>query len=631
MGDRQPTPPDPNRMELHYGAPTRLETQVQEMGATGDKYVIEYRMLPMQDAIRLATVVIRPRTEGRVPALMVRTPYQDPHSHQLGYGVFRRAFASGWAVVIQNERGTGWSDGPYSVIGHGASDCADTLTWVAGQDWSNGSVGLIGCSSPAENQLRIAAEGHPALKAGVPLSAGAGVGNIPGCEGNHGFFYKGGIPVLWQKARWYHPAAVLHRPTLPASDDPDDMERAMRNFSLTAPSPRDKHYAAALERSVRTPPSGDVLKRLGVPTTGFDTYMRVNPLDPVWDEADHIHAHHTGATPQLNINGWLDFAAYETVKLFEFQQHHADQYLIMAASSHCAMIRAASPQAMLGDRPVGNTTFPYEDIMWGWFRRFLAGDADAWTPMPKVQVFLMGASQWLTGDRWPLAETRVSTLYLHSGGHAQSLWGDGLLAATPNAGASPPDLLLADPENPVQTLGMALGSDPIVCDQRDAEARADVLVYSTPALRTAVAVVGDVDAVLYVSTDVPDADVFVKLVDVYPDGTAYNVAWSCLRMRYRDSYQAPTLLEPGRVYAIRIKGITTANYFGPGHQMRLEVAGSNFPLVDRNWHTGGVNAEEVHGPVAHITLHHDREHPSRLEFYEYQGAIRPHSAPDREP
>ena len=102
-------------------------------------------------------------------------------------------------------------------------------------------------------------------------------------------------------------------------------------------------------------------------------------------------------------------------------------------------------------------------------------------------------------------------------------------------------------------------------------------------------------------------------------------------MRYRDSYQAPTLLEPGRVYAVRIKGITTANYFGPGHQMRLEVAGSNFPLVDRNWHTGGVNAEEVHGPVAHITLHHDREHPSRLEFYEYQGAIRPHSAPDREP
>jgi predicted acyl esterase len=586
-------------------------------------------MLPMRDATRLSTVVIRPRARTRAPVLMVRTPYQSPATHQLGYDVFRKAFAAGWAVVIQNERGTGWSDGPYSVIGHGTVDCADTLSWIADQEWSNGSVGLIGCSSPAENQLRIAAEGHPALRAGVPMSAGAGVGNIPGCEGNHGFFYKGGIPVLLQKARWYYPSAILRRPALPPGDDPDELERAMRHFILTMPSARDKEYAAALQRAIRTPPSADVLQRLGVPRTGFDTYMRVNPLDPVWDEADHIHAHHTGATPQLNINGWLDFSAYETVKLFEFQQHHPDQYLIMAASSHCAMIRSASPQALLGDRPVGNTTFPYDDIIWAWFRRFLNDDTDAWLPMPRVQVFLMGASQWLTGDRWPLPETRSSALYLQSGGHAQTLWGDGVLATAPGAAAGASDTILADPENPVQTLGMALGADPIVCDQRAAEARADVLVYSTPRLRDGVAIVGDVEAVLHVSTDVPDADLVVKLVDVYPDGTAYNVAWSALRLRYRDSYRDPVHLNPGQIYEIRIKGITTANYFGPGHQMRLEVAGSNFPLLDRNWHTGGPNSEEVHGRVARITLHHDAEHPSRIEFHRYTGAIRPNSAPDR--
>ncbi|MGC8487708.1 MAG: CocE/NonD family hydrolase, partial [Clostridia bacterium] len=268
---------DPNMLELHYGAPTGLETHLQELGATGDKYIVEYRMLAVRDGVRLATVIVRPRAEGPVPAIMVRTPYQNPATHRLGYNVFRKAFSAGWAAVIQNERGTGWSDGPYGLIAQGAEDCADTLTWIAEQDWSNGSVGLIGCSSSAENQLVVAAEGHPALKAGVPMSPGAGVGNIPGCEGNNGLFYKGGIPVISTWTRWYHPAAVLERPRLPDSDDPDVLERAMRNFVVTSPGSRDPAYKAALERIRRTPPSGDVLKRMGVPKTGYDTYMRATP------------------------------------------------------------------------------------------------------------------------------------------------------------------------------------------------------------------------------------------------------------------------------------------------------------------------------------------------------------------
>jgi len=620
---------DPGAFELHYGAPTTLETDIQGMGATGDRYLVEYRMLPVRDGVRLATVVIRPRAAGRVPVIMVRTPYENPASHHLRYDVFGRAFRAGWAAVVQNERGTGWSDGPFSLIGHGAEDCADTLTWIAGQPWSNGHVGLIGCSSSAENQLRVAAEGHPALKAGVPMSPGAGVGNIPGCEGNDGLFYKGGIPVLSTWSRWYHPSAVLERPRLPDSDDPDALERAMRTFVVTSPGSRDPEYRRTLDRLVRTAPSGDVLKRMGVPRTGYDTYMRVTPMDPVWEEPAHLHARHTGATPQININGWLDVGAYESVKLFEFQQHHPDQYLIMAASDHCAMIRAASPQAMLGDRPMGNTTFPYDDIIWAWFRRFLNGEPDAWTPMPKVQVFLMGAGRWLTGDRWPLPETRWESLHLGSGGHAQSLWGDGTLATAEDPSSHPADDVPADPHNPVQTLGIALGADPVVCDQRPAEARADVLVYSTPPLDEGVAIVGDVDAVLHVSVDVPDADVFVKLVDVYPDGTAYNVAWSAVRLRYRESMASPTPVTPGTVYEVRIKGMTTANHFGPGHRIRLEVSGSNFPLADRNWHTGGPNADETDGPVAHITVHHDRAHPSRLEYHRYTGAIRPNQAPGR--
>ena len=114
------------------------------------------------------------------------------------------------------------------------------------------------------------------------------------------------------------------------------------------------------------------------------------PTTPAWDTVDLIHAEHAGATPALNINGWMDVGAYETVKLFEFQQHHPEQYLIMAPTEHCKMTITA-PDAKLGDRPVGDTTFPYDEIVASWFDRLLRDAADDWKPMPKVQVFLMGA------------------------------------------------------------------------------------------------------------------------------------------------------------------------------------------------------------------------------------------------
>lgn len=610
---------------LYPGAPTSLEARVKALGATGDKYQMDYRMLTMRDGVRLATVIIRPRTADGVPVVMERTPY----TRHLSYDVYRRVFNAGWAVVIQNERGTGWSDGDFSLLGHVADDCADTMTWIAQQDWSNGNVALLGCSSPAENQLRVSAQGHPVLKCGVPMSAGAGVGDIPGAEGSQGLFYKGGIPVLSTWTAWYAPSGFLRRPRLAPTDDPEELKRAMRNFSMTSPSMRDPEYAECLAETRLRPPSGDVLIRMGVPESGYDTYVTRSPADPIWETVDLITAAHNGATPALNINGWLDVGAYETVKLFEFQQHHPDQYLIMAASSHCAMLRSASPEAMLGDRPMGNTTFPYDDVIMTWFQRFLTGDETAWKPMPKVQVFLMGASQWLTGEQWPLSDTRPASLYLSSDGHAETLWGDGALEPSPVDGRETPDTFISDPANPVQTLGAGLGMNPVVTDQRTVECRRDVLVYSTPPLAEGRAMVGDVTAVLYVSADVPDADVYIKLVDVYPDGTAYNVAWSCLRLRYREGFAHPTLLDPDAIYQIEVTGITTANYFGPGHRIRLEVAGSNFPLADRNWHTGGANEQEVSGPIAHLTLLHDADHPSRIEFREYTGAIVPNSAPSR--
>ncbi|MGH3156076.1 MAG: CocE/NonD family hydrolase, partial [Streptosporangiaceae bacterium] len=373
---------------------------------------------------------------------------------------------------------------------------------------------------------------------------------------------------------------IRYRADLPAGAEGDELARIFRQYSVTAPDFESPEYTEALDKATRQAPSGRILRRMGSPLTGYQTVMADGPASPAWKTVDLINASHTGATPSININGWMDVGAHETVKLFEFQQQHPDQYLIMAGTEHCRML-ATSPEARLGQRPIGDTRFPYDEIIISWFDRFLCDEPDAWKPMPKVQVFLMGANTWLTGESWPLPDTETRTLFLASGKAANTLWGDGALV--PAARGAGIDEFIADPHNPVQSLGGDLGThDPICTDQRVIECRADVLVYSTPVLTEPVTIAGDVTAELHVSADVEDADVFVKLVDVYPDGTAYNLADTCLRLRYRDSFEHPAKLVPGEIHRVQIGGITTANYFPAGHRIRIEIAGSNFPLADRN-------------------------------------------------
>jgi uncharacterized protein len=602
--------------------PTALESAVRELGADTVRYRVDYMMLPMRDGVRLATVVIRPRAAGRYPTLLVRTPYQVTSFPDQFRPVHAAQFRNGYVLIVQNERGSEWSEGEFGFLTNTTADAQDTLDWVSAQEWSNGRVGLHGCSSTAENQLKLAAIGHPALRACVAMSSGAGIGDVPGAEGSKGLFYRGGVPMIGAATRWFAPFGIRLRPKLPATAHGDELSRIFRRYLVSAPNSRDPEYDRALGKSARQAPSGEVLRRMGAPLTGYETYLAEGPAGPAWREVDLIDASHTGATPSLNINGWMDIGAYETVKLFEFQQHHPEQYLIMAPTEHCRML-GTGPDARLGDRPMGDTRFPYDEIVISWFDRFLRDEPADWRPMPKVQVFLMGAATWLTGDSWPLPGTEERTFFLASAKSASTLWGDGTLVPAPGPpGPAGTDEFIADPRNPVPSMGGGLGMDPVCADQRDAECRADVLVYSTPVLDEPLAIVGDVRAELFVSADVEDADVFVKLVDVYPDGTAYNLADSCLRLRYRDGFGQPAKLVTGEIYRVEVRGITTANYFPPGHQVRIEIAGSNFPVADRNWHTGGRNELASDGPVAHITVHHGAGHASALHFRAYTGEVR---------
>jgi len=209
------------------------------------------------------------------------------------------------------------------------------------------------------------------------------------------------------------------------------------------------------------------------------------------------------------------------------------------------------------------------------------------------------------------------TFFLSSGGRANTLDGDGALApAAPTEDR--PDRFTYDPMDPVPSYGgnvcctgnaVAGGA----FDQRKMETRRDILVYTSEPLSEGVEVSGPIDVALFVSSDVRDTDVTVKLIDVYPDGPAYNLDETIQRLRYREGYDRPPVwMEPDKVYRVVLQPMTTSNYFEAGHRIRIEVSSSNFPRFDRNLNTGGRNYDEGMGVAAHNAVHHSKQYPSQV-------------------
>src|SRR3954454_6446490 len=244
-------------------------------------------------------------------------------------------------------------------------------------------------------------------------------------------------------------------------------------------------------------------------------------------------------------------------------------------------------------------------------------DSPPATPAPRVRIFVMGIDQWRDEQDWPLPDTRYTDYHLHSGGSANTRDGDGTLELdAPSAEAR--DGFRYDPRDPVPTAGGAL-LPPLPgligpVDQRVVDGRADVLCYTGPVLTEPAEVTGFVELKVFVSSTAVDTDITAKLVDVFPDGKAINLCDGILRLRYRNSLSEPELMTPGEVYEVTVPMSVTSNVFLPGHRIRLDVSGSNFPHYDRNSNTGGVISSEALEDMVIVdtTVHHGGARPSRL-------------------
>ncbi len=561
--------------------------------------------VPMRDGTVLYADVYRPEAAGRYPVILLRTPYNKalPRVAYLQLDPMRAA-SRGYALLVQDVRGRFASEGAFYTFRHEVEDGYDTVEWAAGQPWSDGNVGMYGASYMGATQWLAALAKPPHLRCLVPM--------ITASDYHEGWTYQGGAFQLGFNLSWTLANLVLtnlsHFKLTPADlaavraeliDAVDRMCGAFEHLPLDA-------YP--------------MLRKHGLADYYYD--WLAHPDDDAYWHQWNIESRHAEITvPALNIGGWYDIFLGGTLRNFLGMRRNGptpaarSQRLIVGPWFHGLLWPNINGEVDFGVLSQG-VAIDLDAILLRWYDHWLKGIDTGMLAEPPVKLFVMGENRWRDESDWPTTRARETRFYLHGGGRAATLAGDGRLG-TEAPGHEPADHYLYDPRNPVPTRGGALccwqAAVPAgAYDQCQVEARPDVLVYTTPPLEVPVEVVGPVIAKLWAASSAPDTDFTAKLVDVEPSGYARNLTDGIVRARYRESTARTSLIEPGRVYEYTIDLWATANVFKAGHRVRLEISSSNFPRFDRNPNTGRPFPSEAELRPAMQTIFHDETRPSHV-------------------
>ncbi len=560
-----------------------------------DEYAVSFESnvpVKMRDGVTLRADIYRPKADGKFPVLLQRTPYNKGGGVEFGL----KGAAHGYVVVIQDVRGRYASEGEWYTFKHESLDGYDTVEWAAALPYSDGRVGMFGGSYVGATQM-LAAIAHPPHLAGIcPY--------VTGSNYHSNWTYQGGAFEQWFNQSW---TSGLAQNTFNRNvSDRTNATKGMWQLPLGS-------YALFND-----------LTDSGVPVSVeslapyFADWLAHPSEDEYWKQWS-IEAHFQEITvPQLTIAAWYDLFQDGSLRNYVGVKAHGatdaarrGQHLLVVVGGH------AGNGPKIGEVDFGPASHFDEDaVTLAWYDYLFKSAQNEFAGKP-VKIFVMGANQWREEDDWPLARAQPTKYFLHSTGKANSLRGNGALSTVAPGATEAPDQYVYDPANPAPTIGGPLCCDsahlpPGPRDQRPAEARDDVLVYSTPPLASDMEVTGPVSLELYVKSSAVDTDFTAKLVDVWPDGFAQNLTDGILRARYRSSQEKPELMTPGQIYKLSIDVWSTSNVFKKGHALRLEVSSSNFPRFNRNLNTGEDNGTGQRFVTATNTILHDTEHPSAL-------------------
>ena len=581
-------------------------------------------MMPMRDGIRLATDIYRPKTDEKVPIIFSRTPY---NFNSWGDGkqktrTARRALEAvkrGYAYVVQNERGRYFSEGEWDILGVPLTDGYDAFSWMKDQSWSNGKIGTVGCSSTAEWQMAVAALDHPSHAAMVPQGYGAGIGRV-GSINEQGNWYRGGVEQMLFFSWLYGVEHDKFKPRIPAGATQEDLIRISRFYDLAPENP-----PVDMSEALKHLPIQDILKNINGKHEIFDKMIRRKPNDSAWFQGGIYHDDMEIGVPSFWFTSWYDVSITPNLALFNHVRNNSkdpnireNQYLIIAPTLHCAYNRATK-NTIVGERNIGDARLNYDEQIYDWLDLWLKGVKNEFkTKTPRVQYYTMGSNTWQASETWPPEGVEMKTFYLKSNGNANRSLSDGKLSAT-KANSDHADGFTYNPMKPVPSYGgnVCCTGNAVkggAFDQQEMEQRDDILVYTTDILEEGIEISGFIESTLYVSSDAKDTDFTIKLIDVYPDGRAYNLDETIHRARYREGYDQEVFMEKDEVYKIDLTPMSTSNYFKKGHRIRIEISSSNFPRFARNLNTGGNNYDEKEGIIAHNKVHHSSAYTSQIRL-----------------
>ena len=562
--------------------------------------------IAMPDGVRIATSLYLPKHyEGRLPTVLIRVPYGRTAFAE-GYEYATYFAEHGYAALVQDLRGTGESEGELLPWRDAGGDGAATLEWIASQPWSNGKVGTFGCSALGESQFALAVRNDPAHAAMIASGAGGAVGSFGGRYGYFGVF-EGGVFQLASGFGWFAGnGAKSPDAAAPVSFDPMDVLAQL--------------------------PVTELVQRVRPAPNGYTEFVTTPLADPRWREWGYVADGDTSKVPAFIINTWGDQTVGDALVLAEaWGRSDPRQRVVIAAGNHCWHGNYGDGPAMFGELPVENAGAPWNDWYLAWFDRWLRGVGDGLERLPPYTYFMLVENRWYGADQWPPAAAELQRWALGSGGRANTRSGDGTLGV--DAVGAPFDEFTYDPANPVPSRGgpvCCTGEADLVAgpaEQREVESREDVLVYTSPVLSEDLRIAGPLRARLTISSDAADTDIVARLVDVWPDGRATSIQEGALRLRYRNGFERPELMEPGREYAVTVDMRAVAYQVRRGHRLRLQVTSSNFPRLERNLNTGAPsNAAETRMRVARNRVLHAPDTPSFLELYVLggpPGAVRP--------
>jgi len=591
-------------------------------GKNGVKRYLE-TFIELNDNIKLATDIYVPkdifRKRSKCPSILVRLPYWKDMFSFLGYG-----YASyGFVTIIQDIRGTGHSNGFNYYLFTEREDGLETLKWISKQYWYNGKIGMVGASYFGITQLALSWDNKylscitPAVTSTLNLWKNNGGLQIHALTTS---IYRIMVNIVSHREipqiqtitelmyqRYLNPKyALFNDPIKKASrislsqlkgktiKEIQDLLVAYYNMKNFDPSKRSYNvYFKFLNDFLIT----RGLDKDSIKMSGF-LEMDISKLP----------------LPVFMIAGWQDMFFEKQLEDFsEIKKKatgNAKKYskLLIGSWAHAAI---GHPESKI--RNAGMSSFAKGFLNLNWNRYWLMNDKISFPEInkPSIKYWVMGRKIWRYTEDWPPNNIKYQKLYIHSSGKANSRKGDGILNLEEPINEIE-DRYNFDPMNPVITKG---GRNLLILkgarDQKDAEKRKDVLVYSTKPLKKGLEITGPIKMILYASSSAKDTDFMVKLVDVYPRGKALNILDAGIRARFRNGESNPSLIEPDKVYRYEIELGNTANYFRKGHRIRIEISSSNFPRFDINSNLGGEGKQGDY-IVAKQRIFHSQEFPSHL-------------------